>query len=78
MCFTSTFIGANDSHIVLGMNSFGATTILSSKAKLGWPSEKRLRWSNQVARIRFEYQPDYQNLHTKDYKGLNLPQVKLH
>ena len=58
MCFTSTFIGANDSHIVLSMNSFGAIIILSSKAKLGWPPLKRLGWSNQVARIRFVYQPD--------------------
>ena len=31
------FIGSDDSHIVLNMNSFGATTILSSTAKLGWP-----------------------------------------
>ena len=46
----STFIGANDSHIVLNMNSFGATIILSSKAKLGWPPyKKRLGWSHQVA-----------------------------
>ena len=33
---SQVFIGANDSHIVLSMNSFGANTILSSKAKLGW------------------------------------------
>ncbi len=33
----STFIGANDSHIVLSMNSFEAIFTLSSKAKLGWP-----------------------------------------
>ena len=50
----STFIGANDSHIVLSMNSFEAPITLSSKAKLGWPPlKKRLGWSNQVARIRF-------------------------
>ena len=36
ICFMSTLIGANDSHIALSMNSYGATTILSSKAKLGW------------------------------------------
>ncbi len=60
MCFTSTFIGANDSHTVLNMNSFGATTILSSKAKLGWPPSKRLGWPNQVARIMFVFQPDFQ------------------
>ena len=63
MGFTSTFIGANDSHLVLNMNSVGATTILSSKSKLGWPTSKRLGWSDQVARIRFEYQPGCQTLH---------------
>ena len=68
----STFIGANDCHIVLSMNSFGAIIMLSSKAKLGWPPLKRLGWSNQVARIRFVYQPDCQNLCTKDYKGTKL------
>ena len=38
MCFASTFIGANDRHIDLNMNLFGATTTLSSEAKLGWQS----------------------------------------
>ena len=33
----SQALGANDSHIVLSMNLFGAIIILSSKAKLGWP-----------------------------------------
>ncbi len=52
MCFMSTFIGANDCHKVLIMNSFEATITLSSKAQLGWPPLKKIGWSHQLARIR--------------------------
>ena len=73
LCFTSTFIGANDSHTGLFMNSFG--TINKCLQRLAWmtTNKERLGWSHQVARIRCVHQPDHQTLH-KDYEEIrNIP-----
>ncbi len=73
LCCTSTFIGTNDCHTVLFMNSFG--TINNFFQRLAWMTtiKERLGKSHQVAKISCVHQPDYQILH-KVYKGTkNIP-----